>query len=420
MMSERPILAVAYGPRSVPVLQLVEAAAGRCELVWLIDDRLPEMDDMARLLRRFGTVVPIGGLDVDETVQALELHRPDGIVTYFDTGMVGVAELAARLGLPFYSPATATALVDKVHQRERLASAGLSVPRWWDVPVADELEASLARIDAASGWPVVLKPRSESGSHHTFLVADEKEATRALEGLGASRKDMIAEEYIVGDPARAAGPFADYLSVETVVSGGVMSHVALTGRFPQAEMFRETGFFIPAALEPALVPTVLAETERAITALGVEIGCLHTELKLTEDGPRIIEVNGRLGGGIPEMAGRACGVDLFGMSIDLALGRPIVVDGPVDCDKVGYRFFLQPPPEPSTVTTIDGIDRLADHPWIDGISIHRGPGSHVDGRDGSRTFVLAVVGSAPDHESVVEVERLLRDTIRVTYSAEVP
>ncbi len=71
------------------------------------------------------------------------------------------------------------------------------------------------------------------------------------------------------------------------------------------------------------------------------------------------------------------------------------------------------------MTTIDGIDRLADHPWIDGISIHRGPGSHVDGRDGSRTFVLAVVGSAPDHASVIEVEWLLRDTINVTYSAEV-
>jgi hypothetical protein len=119
------------------------------------------------------------------------------------------------------------------------------------------------------------------------------------------------------------------------------------------------------------------------------------------------------------MASRAAGVDLFGMSIDVALGKDVRVDGPVDCQRVGYRFFLQPPPDPSTVTTIDGIDRLADHPWIDGISIHRGPGSHVDGRDGSRTFVLAVVGSAPDHAGVIEVDGLLRDTINVTYSAEV-
>jgi biotin carboxylase len=419
MMTDRPALAVAYGPRSVPVLQLVEAAAGRCELVWMIDDRLPEMGDMARLLRRFGTVVPTGGLDLEAAVAAVGRHHPDGIVTYFDAGMVDVARLAVRLGLPFHSPETATSLVDKVHQREAMAAAGLPVPRWWDVPVRGDLDVTLGEIDETDGWPVVLKPRSESGSHHTFPASDAKEAAKLLCGLGTARRDMVAEEYIEGDPRLADGPFADYLSVESVVSGGVVSHVAMTGRFPQAKMFRETGFFIPAVLEPALVPAVIDEAERAIASLGVEIGCLHTELKLTADGPRVIEVNGRLGGGIPEMVARATGLDLFGMSIDVALGKPVRVDGPVECQRVGYRFFLQPPPDPSTVTTIDGIDRLADHPWIDGISIHRGPGSHVDGRDGSRTFVLAVVGSAPDHDAVIEVDRLLRDTINVTYAAEV-
>lgn len=419
-MADRPVLAVAYGPRSVPVLQLVEAAAGRCELVWMIDDRLPEMDDMARLLQRFGPVVATGALDLDTAVAALDRHRPDGIATYFDAGMVDLACLAAKLGLPFFSPETAAALTDKVRQREMLAAGGVTVPRFWDVPLRRDLEAVVAEIDAHDGWPVVLKPRSESGSHHTFLAETAGDAVAALVGLGSDRRDMVAEEYLEGDRRLAAGPFADYLSVETIVSDGAMSHVALTGRFPPAALFRETGFFIPAVLEPELLPAVLEEAERAIAALGVDLGCLHTELKLTADGPRVIEVNGRLGGGIPEMAARASGLDLFGMSIDLALGSSVRVDGPVPCKRVGYRLFLQPPPDPSTVTTIEGVDRLADHPWIDGISIHRGPGSHVDGRDGSRTFVLAVVGSAPDHAGVVEVERLVRDSIAVTYSAEVP
>ncbi|HXW38209.1 MAG TPA: hypothetical protein VEJ44_00830, partial [Acidimicrobiales bacterium] len=168
-MAERPVLAVAYGPRSVPVLQLVEAAAGRCELAWMIDDRLPEMEDMARLLRRFGTVVPTGGLDLDATADALGRQRPAGITTYFDAGMIELARLAARLGLPFYSEATATALVDKIRQRERMAAAGICVPRFWDVPLQGDLDAALDHIDVDGGWPVILKPRSESGSHHTFL-----------------------------------------------------------------------------------------------------------------------------------------------------------------------------------------------------------------------------------------------------------
>ena len=177
-MAERPVLAVAYGPRSVPVLQLVEAAAGRCELVWMIDDRLPEMGDMARLLRRFGTVVAIGGHSIDATVDAVGPHRPDGIATYFDAGMVDIAHLAVRLGLPFYSPETATAMVDKLVQRQMMTAAGLAVPRLWDVPTTDDLESVLGKIDAADdlrapeslGEPAQLEGRRRDGLHHATPV----------------------------------------------------------------------------------------------------------------------------------------------------------------------------------------------------------------------------------------------------------
>ena len=60
---------------------------------------------------------------------------------------------------------------------------------------------------------------------------------------------MVLEGYLADDPARSGDPYAAYVSVESVVAAGVISHLALTGRFPLAENFRETGFFIPAALD---------------------------------------------------------------------------------------------------------------------------------------------------------------------------
>ena len=70
--------------------------------------------------------------------------------------------------------------------------------------------------------------------------------------------------------------------------------------------------------------------ERAARALGVDVGCLHTEIKLTIDGPRVIEVNGRLGGGIPEMLELASGVSLFNVAARVAVEeqyepRPVAV-----------------------------------------------------------------------------------------------
>lgn len=70
------------------------------------------------------------------------------------------------------------------------------------------------------------------------------------------------------------------------------------------------------------------------------------------------------------------------------------------------------------MTAIDGIDALADHPLVDDLSVHRGPGSAVDWREGTRTYILAVVGSADDHAGVLEVERILREKVHVSYERE--
>src|ERR1700678_2122623 len=76
----RPLVAVGYGPRCVPVMQLVEAAADLCELLWMIDGSLPEMREMTELLNRFGPVVNIAGLGVDELLVELSPpFRPDAI-----------------------------------------------------------------------------------------------------------------------------------------------------------------------------------------------------------------------------------------------------------------------------------------------------------------------------------------------------
>src|ERR1035438_8249836 len=76
---KRPLVAVGYGPRCVPVMQLTEAAASVCDLLWLIDGSLPEMHQMTDLLNRFGPVVDIHGLGVDEILESLSSpFAPDG------------------------------------------------------------------------------------------------------------------------------------------------------------------------------------------------------------------------------------------------------------------------------------------------------------------------------------------------------
>lgn len=411
----RPLVAVGYGPRCVPVMQLAEAAAGFCDLLWMIDTSVPGMTEMADLLNRFGPVADLKGASREHAVKTLADWEPDGMATYLDAGMVELACVAEELGLPFHSPATAAALTDKARQRQALADAGLDMPPCYLVG-PDQSEADLAAVEAELGWPAVLKPRSAQGSRCTFLVRDPAGLEKVLDTLGPCRPDMVLEGYLADDPARAGDPYAGYVSVESVVADGAISHLALTGRFPPAGNFRETGFFIPAALDAESRSAVLDLATRAINALGVRTGCLHTEVKFTPDGPRIIEVNGRLGGGVPEMLERAAGVSLLDLTLRVALGQPVSIDGPVATDRIGYRFFLQPPTVSATVAAIEGINDFSDRAEVDTVSLHQGPGAALDWRDGSGNHIVAVVGSTDDEEQLQAAYRLLHQEITVTYA----
>ena len=410
----RPLVAIGYGPRCVPVMQLAETVVGICDLLWIVDGSLPEMAQMTPLLRRFGCVIDRSGIDRTEFHRRVRIHKPDGLVTYLDAGMVELAELAEFLGLPFCSPATAELLIDKATQRRRLKEAGLSVPAC-QVLSAEPGEIAIANTDAQV-WPAILKPRSAQGSRFMLLASDAARAAAFLDGLGPRRPEMVIEDYLPDDPTRTGVPMPRTSRLRPSYLEGELDHLALTGRFPLAPNFRETGFFIPADLQAKEKADVLKLCTQAITALEIETGCLHTEVKFTPEGPRVIEINGRVGGGVPEMLKRATGVSLLAATLRMALGQPASLHGTLPTDRIGYRFFLQPPAVTASVAAIDGIETFARRSGADSISIHQGPGADIDWRDGTRNYILSVLGSVESYEELQAVEKLLQDEISVTYS----
>jgi biotin carboxylase len=411
----RPRLVVVYGHRSLDAMQIREAARGWCDLVWLIDGEDPSVTAVRPLLNRFGVVVDALRASSQAAAESLRAHSPDGLATFYDTGMEHVAAIAAELGLPFHSPEVARGLEDKLHQREALRSAGLPTPGTVALP-ADADRATVERIGSAISYPAVLKPRKASGSWHTFPVAGVSALGELWEDLAEGEPEArLVEEYLSDGPAMPQGFEADYVSVETVVVAGRMTHLAITGRFPLVAPLRETGFFIPATLGPDDQAEVLDVAGQALRAVGVQHGAAHTEIKLTTDGLRVIEVNGRIGGGVPEMLRLAAGVDIVKLTMRAALGWETEIRELPPTSGVAYRFFYQPPPSARRLTAIDGLDRLKLLPGVESIYLHYPPGTEIDAGHGTRTYVFAVVGSAADNAGVLAVEEFLRTEITAEY-----
>jgi biotin carboxylase len=416
----RPVLAIVHGEDLGAPLLMAESAAPVCDLAWVIDSS--EMGAwLPRLLRKLGTTIDIAGMSMADAAQALRPVKPDGIVAYGDHLIPTASALADRLGLDYYDRQTADRLADKWVQRQALHDGGVPVPRFALVPprpTREEVDALVARV----GFPVVLKPRHGAAGRDTVLIGDAAQLRELLawtdpdpapDGAGPA---MLVEEYLYGMAPPPSEHFADYVSVESVVAAGKISHLAVTGRFPPAEPFRESGFFIPSDLPAPHVRGVLDVATEAISALGVRTGCLHTEVKLTPDGPRIIEVNGRVGGSIPSMLAIAAGVDLTQLSQRVALGQPVVFDDLVRTDRVGYLFRVQAPQWARRVLSVEGLDRLSEYSGVDTVFLNRQPGDGVDWRKGSHEYVYSVLGAAPDHDALLAVKRVIDEEVTVSYS----
>jgi biotin carboxylase len=419
-------IALFHHPKSFFPLDVFERVHETAEVIWVVDSSEwppegygAEIPPGAfggndhRSLRRLGPVVDVAGLDPDESADRVAAHHPDGVLSFTDGTIPRAADVAARLGLTFHSPQVAETVVDKQRQREALEREGLPSARFWPVP-PDIDRAGAAGLARAVTYPAVLKPVRGSGSVHMHRINAPDELVPLLLA-GAGGTPWLVEEYIPDHEDAGSSWYAHYLSVESVVSRGEVSHVAFCGRFPLAEPFRETGNFIPAIFEPSSERAMLQLVEDSVRALGIRDSVLHTEIKLTAQGPRLIEVNGRLGGRPPFVLETISPVNLFAVACQVAAGIPVKFEHPVPTDGVGFWLMIHGPTSARRVRGIEGLDRLAALDGVEIVRTNRAPGSALDWRSGTDAHVLAVRGRTPDHAELGELVAAIRRTTVLTF-----
>jgi biotin carboxylase len=434
-------IAILHHPKSFFPLDVFQRVHEVAELIWVVDssqwapagaggDRTaandrwsgpkgstgpapPDEHGDRRLLRRLGPVVDIAGLDRAEATRRLAAERPDGVISFVDHHIELAADFADRLGLPFHSPQVATLMVDKLRQREALAREGIPQARFWAVPRGLD-RAGTAAFAAGVDYPAVLKPVRGSGSLDIQRVTSPEQLVAALLADRTGR-DWLVDEYIPDTLGSREDWYANYLSVESVVSRGEISHVGFCGRFPLSEPFRESGNFMPGLVEPGSEAGLTRLVEEAVRALGIRDSVLHTEIKLTADGPRLIEVNGRLGGRPPFVLETVSSTNLFAVTCQVAGGVPVKFEQPVATSGVGFWLMLHGPISASRVVDVEGLERLASLDGVEIVRVNRGPGAPLDWRAGTDAHVLVVRGRTATHCHLGKLVDDIRRTTVMTF-----
>jgi biotin carboxylase len=234
-----------------------------------------------------------------ETIARFAQRRPiDAVVPVDDLTTVVAATISQRLGLKANSlPAVSTAR-DKHAMRRCLAEAGVPVPRFRLVPLADDPAARAAEIE----YPCVLKPLSLSASRGVIRANDAREFVAAFRRISAilemtdvslpdeARRALLVEEFIPGVE----------VALEGLLVGGTLHVLAIFDKPDPLDgpFFEETIYVTPSRLPEAMQTRVAAVSRDACSALGLTEGPIHAELRLNERGPFVLEVAARSIGGL--------------------------------------------------------------------------------------------------------------------------
>ncbi|MFI7482059.1 acetyl-CoA carboxylase biotin carboxylase subunit family protein [Kocuria sp. M1R5S2] len=256
-----------------------------------------------------------------------------GVLCWDEPLVMPAAELAVEFGVPGLGLPGVQGCRDKYSARTRLTEGGLLQPGFAMSADVSEARAAADRI----GYPVVVKPRALGASMGVVLARNEQELQDAfrvasdasLVGDEAFRGGAIVEEYAVGPEISVDG---------AVHQGEYLPMFVARKRTGGHPYFEEIGHVVDAD-DPLMSDAALMDTlARAHRVLGIEDGITHSEVRLTDRGPLIIEINGRVGGDlIPFLGKLATGIDPGEVMVDVALdNRPDIV--PESRGVVGIRF----------------------------------------------------------------------------------
>lgn len=388
-MTKTRVLLLGSGGREHAMAQALGTAP---ELELLI---APGNPGMARL----GELLPVDLADVAAVARLSAERRVDVVVPGSESLLcAGIADALQAVSIACCGPTAAAARLEgsKVFMRELTAPLGIPAPRFAIVRAAADLDAALTICASWGGVPVV-KADGLAGGKGVWLPANLDEcAERAAQLL--SRGPVLLEERLHGEEASL---FFACHGTTSVLLPSARDHKRLL----DGDRGPNTGGMGAISPSPLLTPALAERIHEGIVqpvlaslaARGAPfVGFLFAGLMISEQGPRLLEFNVRLGDPEAQAVLPRLGEGEF-----LRLVRAIAEDR-----LTGFRMTIDPRPTCAVVVCAPGYPeapalgaeigiapqlaaaRTTDDAWL----LHAGTRLHDGGLRSAGGRVLTIVG----------------------------
>jgi biotin carboxylase len=227
----------------------------------------------------------------------------DRVLANWEPLVILAARLRERWRMPGMSADTVKGFRDKQLMKERVAAAGLRVPRSRRVRTETETRAAAEEF----GYPLIVKPIAGAGSADTYKAEDARELDEILKkmrGVG----EASCEEYIDGEE----------FTFDTVCIGGKPAYENVAAYLPKPLEMRSIETCSPVIItvrdmHQKKLQGGVTLGRKVLTALGMGDGFTHMEWFLTPKGEAVFgEIGCRPGGAhIVDQMNYTSDIDLF-------------------------------------------------------------------------------------------------------------
>lgn len=395
------------------------AVLDRSDSVYLVIDSSKASQDIpVDVLDRFERVYRISSYDSMEEISAVAADllstgiRIDKVASPNEHTQYAAGYIAELLGLDHFSEQIALNTRDKRLMRMRAGEAGLSVPRSHSLPNVGR-PADVATVEAAVGFPLVLKPASGSGTRSTLLVRDRAELLGLLSDEDFRRdlksQHLVAEEFVDGEE----------FHVDAVWRDGEPWLFCISRYFtPRLKLWLDGGLNGAVMLDredhAELYAQVRDMHQKLNSAIGLTRGTTHFEVFREKVTGRLVlgEIASRPGGcNIPEVVAAQCGVD------EREVWAHELLDGdleslPLKPGRFRYNAWVNLVPEhPGTVTSMPVREELLHQENVVAVGLMPAVGDVVELHPAT-LGILLVVGADSEAE-VLDAAARLTSTFRV-------
>lgn len=329
-------------------------------------------------------------MDEDAVLKAAEDFKPDGIMTLAsDMPMRGVSKASDKLHLHSISYETSYKATDKFEMIKAFKAHNVSSPWYFDVDSYEDLKA----LEGKVGFPCIIKPTDNAGSHGVAKVHDFEELLANYEySHSCSRHGkVIVEEYLDGPE----------VSVEVMVVKGRIHILQITDKITTgAPHFVEMGHTQPSRLPENTQRQIREVAEAACKSLGIDKGPAHVEMKVTSRGPVMIELGARMGGDniTTHLVPLSTGIDMVGATIRVALGEEPDIEPTLNCGSA-IRYFKVPV---GTIKAIEGVDKAKKILGVKQVTFTKGVGEESTPIECSNDRVGFVIAQGENAEVAVK------------------